>query len=92
MLPEGCGVVPVLSNLAVSRSARGSGLGKALCTSVEELARDAWDFGAVLLQVEAENEPACNLYSGLGYVEMWRDESASARISTLIGPATRGPA
>mmetsp|Transcript_11830 Transcript_11830/g.36075 ORF Transcript_11830/g.36075 Transcript_11830/m.36075 type:complete len:316 (-) Transcript_11830:81-1028(-) len=80
---------PVLSNLAVSPKARGSGLGYKLCKTCEDEVR-SWNDGMfkdIWLIVEDLNEPAKNLYEDkLHYKRLWKDESAEAvRIATTKG-------
>ena len=77
LLEDGTTVEPVLANLAVASSERGTGLGVELCARVDDLAKE-WGFGSVLLQVEEGNVAARKLYEKVGYKEVWRDEQATA--------------
>ena len=72
--------VAVLCNLAVSPSARGSGMGTKLCNEVEYIVKNIWEFQnpKVLLNVEGENTPAVSLYKKLGYVEEVSDQDRKA--------------
>lgn len=74
LLEPGYGVCPLLANLAVGADFRGSGLGRELCSRVEELALD-WGYGGIVLQVEEGNAPAVGLYESLGYAEIFVNEN-----------------
>jgi len=77
LLPVGHIVSPVLSNLAVARESRRSGLAQSLCRVCEEAALEN-GFDSIFLQVEEDNAPASRLYTKLGYKEEWRVEDAPA--------------
>lgn len=57
---------PHMSNLAVARSARRAGLGRALVQACEEVAL-GWGCDEQTLFVDCENEAATRLYTSLGY-------------------------
>lgn len=82
LLPASACVMPVLSNLAVLPAGRRKGLGRKLCTEVEAVVRGWTEREGqpmqLLLQVEANNEPARALYSSLGFSELWTQSDAEA--------------
>ncbi len=69
--PEG--TVWHVENLAVSPSAQGNGIGRALLASAEKQARE-WGFDAVELYTNIAMTGALALYPRLGYVELYRQE------------------
>lgn len=79
---EGQAVRPVLSNLAVRRASRGTGLGERLVQGCEELVRgnDAWVGDDLWLLVDSQNAPAIKLYTRLGFDELWRQETLATRL------------
>jgi ribosomal protein S18 acetylase RimI-like enzyme len=72
---------PVLSNLAVRRESRGTGLGTRLIEGCEGIARSAgsWSGDDLWLLVEERNVPAVKRYSKLGYLTMWKREELATR-------------
>ena len=79
LFPGNYHLAAVLSNLAISPNYRRRGLAKSLCSQVESVAESWSDVGGrLLLQVEAMNIPAMELYASLGFEELWRDEESSA--------------
>jgi ribosomal protein S18 acetylase RimI-like enzyme len=70
--------VCVLSNLAVSRTARRGGIGTILCEEIEVLARN-WGHHSIHLVVENENTAALQLYeSKLGYKKLYLKQATPA--------------
>jgi ribosomal protein S18 acetylase RimI-like enzyme len=68
----------VLSNLAVSPTARRRGIGRILCEEIEALAGD-WGYDEVHLLVESDNIAARTLYeSKLRYIKIGMNEGAPA--------------
>ncbi|KAJ1622511.1 acyl-CoA N-acyltransferase [Pavlovales sp. CCMP2436] len=63
---RGARLRPHISNLAVSRARRRTGLGRALVRECEQIAL-AWKCPEMTLFVDHENEPAIALYETLGY-------------------------
>ena len=88
LIGDGTAVRPVLSNLAVARAARRRGLGRELVAACERVARDEWASDALLLIVEAANEPARALYRGLGFEEAWCEDTPATRAVFSDGPGT----
>ena len=88
LIGDGAALRPVLSNLAVARAARRRGLGRELVAACERVARDEWASDALLLIVEAANEPARALYRGLGFEEAWCENSPATRAVFSDGPGT----
>ena len=76
-----------LSNLAVSPSARRSGVARQLCEACEQVARDSWGYHELHLLVESSNTAARQLYEGkLGYEQRNTLQSATAlRVSIESG-------
>lgn len=56
-------------SIAVSAKAQGQGLGRALCTDAERVARDQ-GLERLRLEVRVDNQPALRLYQSLGYREI----------------------
>ena len=54
----------------------------------ERVARDEWACDALLLIVEAANEPARALYTGLGFEEAWCEDSPATRAVFSDGPGS----
>jgi ribosomal protein S18 acetylase RimI-like enzyme len=72
---------PVLTNLSVKREARGLGVGSALVQTCERRVRQQWNMHEILLEVEEDNETACNFYRRRGYEILFTDP-ASRRYDT----------
>lgn len=79
---QGQAVRPVLSNLAVRRDARGTGLGERLVAGCEQLVRGAgsWTGDDLWLLVDAQNAPAIKLYTRLGFEEVWRADELATKL------------
>ncbi|KAJ1630707.1 acyl-CoA N-acyltransferase [Pavlovales sp. CCMP2436] len=65
--PAGYSLRPYMANLAVANEARRRGVGRALVRSCECWALDS-GFDSLTLEVVGTNEPALDLYRGLGYM------------------------
>lgn len=61
---------PYLSNLCVSKEARGRRIGKALVRCVESIATTTWGYQKLYLHVDLENTAALNLYKGEGFQDV----------------------
>lgn len=61
---------PYLSNLCVSKSARGLNIGKALVRCIENIATSKWGYTKLYLHVDTENTPALNLYKKEGFQDV----------------------
>uniref|UniRef100_A0A7S4KAF5 WW domain-containing protein n=1 Tax=Guillardia theta TaxID=55529 RepID=A0A7S4KAF5_GUITH len=79
VLPENYGLIPVLSNLAVSERSRGSGLGRRLCQECESIVK-SWGFREIFLLVEEQNVAARKLYESLGYQTIWNRPVDTVRV------------
>mmetsp|Transcript_12561 Transcript_12561/g.34843 ORF Transcript_12561/g.34843 Transcript_12561/m.34843 type:complete len:161 (+) Transcript_12561:3-485(+) len=74
---------PLMSNLAVARTARRRGLAEQLVKAVEDFIQDEWpDQAACYLLVEARNRGAVRLYKKLGYQTIWVDDQAETLLPT----------
>lgn len=84
---QGQAVRPVLSNLAVSRAYRGTGLGQRLIAECEARIRNAgsWTGEDLWLLVEQGNEPAVKLYTRVGFETVWRTERMATRVAGAAG-------
>jgi ribosomal protein S18 acetylase RimI-like enzyme len=69
--------IVVLSNLAVSLSARGKGIAGQICNETELLAK-SWGYNEIWLLVESENEAARKLYEKIGYDVAYKKEDEIA--------------
>jgi ribosomal protein S18 acetylase RimI-like enzyme len=72
---KGANFQPYLSNLCVSETYRGKGIGKALVRCVEDIAGSRWQASKLYLHVDPENKPARTLYEKEGYTDVglrWR--------------------
>jgi predicted N-acetyltransferase YhbS len=78
-------LVPLMSNLAVSKKYRRRGLAERLVRSVEVMVRKEWGYNECYLYVEERNRPAVKLYSKLGYRNVWRDTTAKTLLPTTSG-------
>ena len=76
---------PLMSNLAVSKKYRRRGLAEQLVRSVETMVRKEWGYNECYLYVEERNRPAIQLYSKLGYRNVWRDTTAMTLLPTTSG-------
>lgn len=65
---------PIISNLAVRRDARNSGMGSKLVEACEEAVL-AWDpcYNDIVLQVEEDNPSALSFYEKRGYQNLFQD-------------------
>jgi ribosomal protein S18 acetylase RimI-like enzyme len=87
-LEPGQAVRPVLSNLAVSRQSRGTGLGDRLVKGCEDVVRSAigsWAGEDLWLLVEQQNSPAVKLYTRLGFETVWDLGHMATRLSSTSG-------
>lgn len=68
---------PVLTNLAVKKSARRSGVGTALVNTCENAVMNLWNpsYDDIVLQVEEDNPKGFNFYKKLGYNFVYSDPS-----------------
>lgn len=84
---QGQAVRPVLSNLAVSRAYRGTGLGQRLIVECEKRIQNAgaWTGDDLWLLVEERNEPAVKLYTRVGFETVWRTERMATRVAGAAG-------
>lgn len=84
---QGQAVRPVLSNLAVSRAYRGTGLGQRLIAECEARMRDAgpWTGDDLWLLVEERNEAAVKLYTRVGFETVWQTERMATRVAGAAG-------
>jgi len=67
---------PILSNLAVKKTARGSGVGSQLLSACEDIILLDWDIPnrmELILQVEEDNPNAVEFYKKRGYQVMYSD-------------------
>lgn len=78
-------LVPLMSNLAVSKKYRRRGLAEQLVRSVENTVRKEWGYSECYLYVEERNRPAIQLYTKLGYRSVWRDATAMTLLPTTSG-------
>ena len=78
-------MVPLMSNLAVSKQYRRRGLAEQLVRSVETMVRKEWGYDECYLYVEEQNRPAIQLYTKLGYRNVWKDTTATTLLPTTSG-------
>ena len=78
-------LAPLMSNLAVSKQYRRRGLAEQLVRSVEVMVRKEWGYNECYLYVEERNRPAIQLYTKLGYRNVWRDATATTLLPTTSG-------
>ncbi|KAJ1625268.1 hypothetical protein T492DRAFT_1040948 [Pavlovales sp. CCMP2436] len=84
-MEPGQAVRPVLSNLAVRRASRGTGLGERLVKGCEDVVRSkvgSWAGEDLWLLVEEQNSPAVKLYSRLGFETVWDSAHMATRLSS----------
>jgi ribosomal protein S18 acetylase RimI-like enzyme len=69
---------PVLTNLSVAPSARGSGVGSALVEMCEQVVKNEWSrkYSEIVLEVEEENINAQRFYENRGYVALFSDPTS----------------
>lgn len=69
---------PVLTNLSVAPSARGSGVGSALVEMCEQAVKNDWSrkYSEIVLEVEEENMNAQRFYENRGYVALFSDPTS----------------
>lgn len=58
---------PYLCNLCIDKSVRRQGLGRCMCSVVEDIAKNEWGKDKMYLHVEAQNNAAQLLYESLNY-------------------------
>lgn len=78
-------LMPLMSNLAVSKQYRRLGIAEKLVQEVERIVRYEWGYDACYLYVEKRNKSAVKLYQKLGYKKVWVDKEA-----TTLLPSTDG--
>ncbi len=81
------GVLVYVSDLWVTRTARGSGLGRALLARCAHEGLDRWGAVGLRLAVHADNDRAIEFYSGLGFALRPQDQVAvltGASFETLL--------
>lgn len=69
-------VRPILTNLAVSRSARTLGIGGKLLDRCESHVARNWRMGEIVLEVEDYNTQALNFYTKRGYEVLYADPAS----------------
>jgi len=79
---------PVLANLAVKKSARGSGVGSKLVQRCEEAVTSEWDpsYDEIILQVEDCNAKAQAFYEKRGYIVEFSDPASRTYDTTGFFP------